>query len=158
MAMTSIEIRKSKSERFWSVAGPSLGIAVLAFAASVYVGLLVVAVVVACAVVFSGDLKQFVSNQPVVLVLDEAGVGIKRGHFSNIVIPWQNIEELGLSHGRGGATMLTIRVREPEKYLNRFMRANLVLSRFHISVAISGLEYCPREVVQKIEAGREAHA
>ena len=60
--MTSVEIRKSKSERLWSIAGPLLGVVALAFTSSAYVGLLALAVVAAGVAIFSGNLNQFVRD------------------------------------------------------------------------------------------------
>jgi len=83
--MTSVEIRKSKSERLWSIAGPLLGVVALAFTSSAYVGLLALAVVAAGVAIFSGNLNQFVRDRPVVLALGESGVSIKQGYVQRNV-------------------------------------------------------------------------
>jgi hypothetical protein len=154
MAMAPVEIRRSKSYRLWSIAVPLLGIVALAFYDSVVLGFFVVLGIA----VLSSDLKQFVTDPPVVLVLKESGLRIEHGEVESTEIPWQDIEETGVSHVGKRGRSLTIKFRQPEKYLNKFTRALLVFSSFHMSVSVEGLQYSPREVLQLVEDARRAHA
>jgi hypothetical protein len=131
---------------------------VVAFFLSVTFGVIVAVVVAGAVVARFGELRSFVENPPVVLVIADSGLGIKRGWVPEIEIPWQDIEVTDVSRGRRGSTILLISVENPRKYLGEFTRMNRALSRYHISIPVSGLELPAKEVVSKIEDAWKACA
>jgi hypothetical protein len=93
---------------------------------------------------------------PIAFEIGPGGLSIKHRWIPEVEIPWQEIEAVRLSWGRRGAVNLDIRVTQPERYLNRFRRFNLALSKYHLSVRVSGLDLSPEKIVLAIEGTRKA--
>lgn len=120
-----------------------------------------ICVVIAFAVAFfaykahDGSLPQ--EQLPVVLEISSSGLSIRHRWPGEVEIPWQDIEAMRLSRGAKGAVNLDISVTQPERYLKRFARLNRALSKYHLSVRVSGLELPPEKIASVIEEAFNAN-
>jgi hypothetical protein len=151
---TIVRERKLKA---WEVL-PAMAVAVVAcFYDSPPLG---VCVALACAIGVFGYMTHDGSlppdQFPIVLEIGPVGLSIKHRWVPEVEIPWQEIEAVRLSRGRRGAIYLDIRVTEPERYLSRFMRFNLALSKYHLNVRVSGLDLSPEQIVLAVEDAQRA--
>ncbi|MFK2875498.1 hypothetical protein [Rhodanobacter hydrolyticus] len=156
--MEELIVHRAKSEQFWAIAVPAMVLIFVSFSISVDLGAsVVVALLCAGAMLFS-RLMSFIERPKVALVITAKGLGIKGGWLREIEIPWPEIEDTKISYGGRRGAILAIKVVDPKKYLGRYMRANIALSRHPIRVLVSGLELSPKEVAAKIESVRSAYA
>lgn len=88
---------------------------------------------------------------PIVLEISSKSLFIRRRQLHEVEIPWEDVEAMQLSRGAKGAVNLDIRVTDPERYLTRFVRLNLAMSRYHLSVRVSGLDHSPEKIALAIE-------
>jgi len=119
-----------------------------------------ICVTIALAIAFFGYMTHDGSLSPdqfpIVLEIGPQGLSIRRRWLHEVEIPWQDIEAMRLSRGGKGGVNLDIRVTEPERYLNRFVRLNLALSTYHLSVRVSGLDLSPERIASAIEDAQKA--
>jgi hypothetical protein len=151
---TIVRERKLKA---WEVL-PAMAVAVVAcFCESPPLG---VCVALACAIGVFGYMTHDGSlppdQFPIVLEIGPEVLSIRRIWLHDVEISWREIEAVRLSRGRRGAIYLDIGVTEPERYLSRFMRFNLALSKYHLSVRVSGLDLSPEQIVLAIEDAQRA--
>ena len=152
-----VEIRKSKLSRLWQVAIPAFAIVALSFSASLLAGFIALAAAAVLGIMFAPNIREFVARAPVAVTIRDDGLYFTFTPYP--VIPWQEIEETALYYGgRGGTTRLCVRVSDPHKYLGAFQRFNLSLSRFHIFVPVSELEYSAEQVLRMVQDAKRAHA
>jgi hypothetical protein len=156
--MTKIVIHRSKASMIWNALFPFLIIVALLFFINIVAGLIAATVMAISAVCFRRSIRELAAAPPIILVLDDSGIDIRHGWIREIVIPWKDIVSTGLRHGGKRGTLLGIELREPEIYLGRFMRINLALSRFHISIPVEELDRNPKEIRSLIEDMRLVHA
>jgi hypothetical protein len=150
-------IVRERKLRVWEIFPPMALIVVACFSESPPLG---VCVTLALAIAIFGYMTHDGSlppdQFPIVLEIGPEGLSIRHRWLHEVEISWQEIESVRLSRGRRGKIYLDIKVTEPERYLNRFMRLNLVLSTYHLSVRVSGLDLPPEKIVLAIEDARKA--
>jgi hypothetical protein len=145
-------IVREKNPGMWDVLTPVIMGIVASFFMSVPVGVFAtVAAGMAIVASIAHNKPSVEDRRPVVLEIDDRRLVIQKRWVREIEIPWQDVEAMQFSRGRKGAVYLDIRVTEPERYLGRLMRVNLALSRYHISVRVSGLELSPKEIALVVE-------
>lgn len=150
-------IIRERNLTVWEVLAPAISIAVASFFMSVPLGIFVT---FAAGLAIAAFITHRESSQeelgPVVLEIGPKGMAIKKQWVREVEIPWQDVEAMQLSRGGKGAVNLDIRVTEPKRYLGRFMHVNLALSRYHVSIRVSGLELSPKEIALTIEDAQKA--
>ena len=143
---------RERKVRGRDVLAPAMMIVAVCFFESLSLG---ICVAIAFAVGFfaykthDGALRQ--DELPVVLEIGSRGLSIRHRWPGEVEIPWQDIEAMQLSRGAKGAVNLDIRVTEPERYMKRLVRLNRILSNYHLSVRVSGLELPPEKIVLIID-------
>ena len=148
-APTIVRERNLKTK---DVLAQAVVVAMASFFMSVPIGVCVTIVAALAVAAFISHNEPSPDDQrPVVLEIGSQGLAIRKRWVREVEISWQDIEAMHLSRGRKGAVILDIRVTEPERYLGRFMRANLVMSRYQVSVRVSGLQLSPKEIALTIE-------
>jgi hypothetical protein len=155
--MEQLVLRHSKSSKIWQLAVLAFLVLGVSFSIAPLLGG-AVAVIMACLSAARFDLlKSFVEKRVAVLVVSSPSLSLRKGTEEWVEIPWQAIEALWTERGRRGATMLCLRLTDPEKIhpgvLARFNRA---LNGYHLSLPISELELPPKEVASRIESAWRA--
>lgn len=150
--MEAPTIVRERKLRILDILAPGTLIVVVCFFESLPLGICVTfALALAFFAYFSHDGSLPQDQLPIVLEISSESLSIRRRWLHDVEIPWQEVEAIQLSRGAKGAVNLDIRVTEPERYLKRLGRLNLVMSRYHLSVRVSGLDLSPEKIALVIE-------
>ncbi len=155
--MDGSTIIRERNLSLLDVLAPAAGIVIFSFFASVPAGIGVTLAVALALAAFAVRYKPLPDEQrPVVLEISSQGLVIRRRWVREVELPWQDIEDMQFSRGNRGAIYLHLSLVEPGKYLGRFMRMNLCMSWYHVSVRISGLTLSPEKIALAVRDAREA--
>jgi hypothetical protein len=155
-SLGEMTVVRERNLRVRDVLVPVVAVVVASFIESVPVGICVTCAVALALVAFITQHKQTQEDGGVVVLeIASQSLAIRRRWVREVEIPWQDVGAMRLSRGRKGSVNLDIRVAEPERYLGRFMRLNLSMSRYQISVRVSGLELSPKEIASTIEEAQK---